>query len=134
MTDVNWDELPEWERNLLKEQAAEDDECGIVCDCPPRSPHPKPVTPRTRGWGKQPEVPIDGKNWPLSFAAEQLDISERDLRDLVRIVGLKPTGTMKMATYKRSGRNPMVYDAGKLVKMNEAINSLVGYLGTQARD
>jgi hypothetical protein len=109
----------------------DDDDFG--CDCGPRAPHPKPVTPRT-GWGRQPEVPLDGKNWPLSFAAEQLDMSERDLRDLVRIVGLKPTGTMKMATYKRSGRNPMVYDAGKLVKMNEAINSLVGYLDTQVRD
>lgn len=111
------------------------DEDEFGCDCGPRAPHPKgDQTPKSKGWGRQPEVPLDGRNWPLSFAAEQLDMSERDLRDLVRIVGLKPTGTMKMATYKRSGRNPMVYDAGKLVRLNETINSLVGSLDTQVRD
>ncbi len=111
-----------------------DEDDGFACDCGPRAPHPKPVTPKTRGWKREREVPIDGANWPLGFAAKQLDLSERDLRDLIRIVGLKPTGTMKMATYSRSGRNPRVYDAGQLVRLNEAIKSLVGFLGTRCRD
>jgi hypothetical protein len=112
----------------------DDDDCGIECDCGPRAPHPKPVTPKTRGWKREKEVPIDGTNWPLGFAADQLDLSERDLRDLIRIIGLKPTGTMKMTTYSRSGRNPRVYNAGALIKINETVKSLARMLGTLDRD
>lgn len=69
------------------------------------------------GWNGMKQVPVDGKNWPLEFAAKTLGISERDLRDLVRIVDLQPSGTMPMAEFRRSGRNPRVYDAAKLVRL-----------------
>jgi hypothetical protein len=102
------------------------DDCGLDCDCPPRAPHPK------RGWGHAPEVAVDGTNWPLPFAAKTLDIPERDLRDLIRVVGLEPTGTMKMASYRRSGRNPRVYEASKLIKLVSGAQRLATDLGTQA--
>jgi hypothetical protein len=62
---------------------------------------------------------VDGLSWPLDFAAKTLGIPERDLRDLVRVVGLAPSGTMKMASFSRSGRNPRVYDSAKLIKLYE---------------
>jgi hypothetical protein len=102
----------------------DDYDCGLECDCPPRAPHPK------RGWGHAPDVPVDGTNWPLSFAAEHLSIPERDLRDLIRIVGLPPAGTMRMASYRRSGRNPRVYEASKLIKLVLAVQGLATDLGT----
>jgi hypothetical protein len=77
------------------------------------------------GWKGVKKVPIDGKNWPLDFAAKTLGCSERDLRDLVRIVDLQPTGTMPMAEFRRSGRNPRVYDAAKLVRLYHAVGELV---------
>jgi hypothetical protein len=104
----------------------DDNDCGLACDCAPRAPHPK------RGWGHTPEVPIDGVNWPLPFAAKTLEISERDLRDLIRVVGLEPAGTMKMASYRRSGRNPRVYEASKLIKLVSGARRLAVDLGTQA--
>jgi hypothetical protein len=106
----NWDE--------------DDNDCGLACDCPPRAPHPK------KGWAHAPEVPVDGTNWPLGFAAKTLDIPERDLRDLIRVVGLPPAGTMKMATYRRSGRHPRVYEASKLIKLVTEVQRLGEYLGT----
>jgi hypothetical protein len=83
------------------------------------------------GWNGMKKVPVDGKNWPLEFAAKTLGVSERDLRDLVRIVGLEPSGTMPMAEFRRSGRNPRVYDAAKLVKLHHAVGELVAQLGIQ---
>jgi hypothetical protein len=77
-----------------------------------------------KGWAGVPEVPVDGRNWPLEFAARTLGIPERDLRDLVRIMGLEPTGTMPMAQYRRSGRNPRVYDAAKLVRLYQLTREL----------
>jgi hypothetical protein len=76
------------------------------------------------GWSGVPEVQIDGRNWPLGFAAKTLGCSERDLRDLIRIVGLEPSGTMKVAEFRRSGRNPRVYDATKLIKLYQAVIDL----------
>jgi hypothetical protein len=88
-----------------------------------------------RGWAGAPEVPVDGKNWPLEFAAKTLSIPERDLRDLVRIMGLQPSGTMPMAQYRRSGRNPRVYDAAKLVRLYQLTRDLSAELtGTPGGD
>lgn len=102
----------------------DDDEFGLDCDCGPRAPHPK-------GWGGRKELPIDGTNWPLPFAAKQLGIPERHLRDLVRIVGLPPAGTMKMATYRRPGRQPLAYPAASLIQIAETVRRLGETLGTQ---
>jgi hypothetical protein len=86
------------------------------------------------GWEGVAEVPADGRNWPLEFAARTLGIPERDLRDLVRITGLQPTGTMPMAQYRRSGRNPRVYDAAKLVRLYQLTRELaVELTGTPAQ-
>jgi hypothetical protein len=81
------------------------------------------------GWNGMKKVPVDGKNWPLEFAAKTLGCSERDLRDLVRIVDLQPTGTMPMAEFRRSGRNPRVYDAAKLVRLYSEVQALGLELG-----
>lgn len=77
-----------------------------------------------KGWRGSPPVTLDGDNWPLDFAAKLLDIPEKDLRDLVRISGLSPAGTMKMATYARSGRHPRVYSAAKLIRLAEGMRVL----------
>jgi hypothetical protein len=82
------------------------------------------VTGGKSGWNGMKKVPVDGKNWPLGFAAKTLGISERDLRDLVRIVDLQPSGTMPMAEFRRSGRNPRVYDASKLVTLYQTVIGL----------
>lgn len=81
------------------------------------------MTP-VKGWAGAPPVPVDGDNWPVEFAAKTLGISEKDLRDLIRITGLEPAGTMKMASFKRSGRNPRVYDAAKLIMLYNAMREL----------
>lgn len=91
---------------------SEDD--GFTCDCD----HPR------KGWKGKPPVALDGNTWPLDFAAKTLGVSEKDLRDLVRIVRLEPAGTLKMAAYRRSGRHPRAYDASKLVRMWQAVQEL----------
>lgn len=83
-----------------------------------------------KGWGGVKEVPVDGRNWPLDFAARTLGVPERDLRDLVRITGLEPSGTMPMAEFRRSGRNPRVYDAAALVRLYDWVQKLSAELGT----
>jgi len=93
---------------------AEDDD-GLTCDCDHR---------KTRGWKGKLPVALDGNNWPLDFAAKMIGASEKDLRDLVRILELEPLGTMKMSPYRRSGRNPRAYNGSKLVEMWDAIQDL----------
>ena len=102
-------------KGYTPEQDDNEGDGGYICDC-----KHKPG----RGWkGKMP-VPVDGNSWPLDFAAKMLGCSEKDLRDLVRITGLEPVGTMKMASYRRSGRNPRAYDGSKLVLMWQAVSDL----------
>lgn len=92
----------------------EDD--GITCNCDERI--------KVRGWKGKAPVNLDGNNWPLDFAAKILGASEKDLRDLVRILGIDPVGTMKMSSYRRSGRNPRAYDASLLVRVWQGIQDL----------
>jgi hypothetical protein len=99
-----------------------EDEDGIVCECGPK--------PR-KGWQGKLPVALDGNSWPLDFAAKILECSEKDLRDLIRITGLQPVGTMKMASYRRSGRNPRAYDASVLVRLWQGINDLTDSLGNE---
>lgn len=80
------------------------------------------------GWRGLPEVPADGTVWPLSVAADVLGMPESDLRDLVRIAGLKPAGTIKMAEFRRSGRHPRAYDAARLVALYDGIRKLAAEL------
>jgi hypothetical protein len=81
-----------------------------------------------RGWtGKMP-VALDGNNWPLDFAAKMIGCSEKDLRDLVRMTGLKPAGTLRMSEFRRSGRNPRAYDASTLVRLWQGIQDLADNL------
>ncbi len=76
------------------------------------------------GWGGLPPIEDETKNWPLDLAAEILGMPEKDLRALVRILGVQPTGTVKTATYRRSGRHPRAYDAAKLTRIYEAVRRL----------
>lgn len=96
----------------LPDGAIPDDDDGITCNC-----HPK-------GWKGKPAVALDGDNWPVDFAAELLGWSEKDLRDQIRILELEPAGTLKMASFRRSGRNPRAYDASKLVELCHGIQEL----------
>lgn len=77
-----------------------------------------------KGWEGSPEVALDGSAWPLDFAARILGMDEKDLRDLVRITGLTPVGTVKIAGFRRSGRNPRAYDAAKLTRIYDTIRNL----------
>lgn len=97
----------------LPDGVEEDD---ITCDCDHKV--------KVRGWKGKAPVPVDGNTWPLDFAAKILGASEKDLRDLVRILELVPAGTMKMSSYRRSGRNPRAYDASLLVNMWQGIQDL----------
>lgn len=98
----------------LPDGVEEDD--GITCDCDHRRPK--------RGWKGKLPVPVDGNTWPLDFAAKTMGVSEKDLRDLIRILEVEPEGTMKMASYRRSGRNPRAYNASLLVNMWQDIQDL----------
>lgn len=94
----------------------------------PEGAHPMPLfgadrTPNT-GWAGLPLVELDGQNWPLEFASKMLDIPVRDLSDLVRIAGLPPAGTIRMAAFSRQGRQPRAYPAGKLIMIAEAVTDL----------
>lgn len=82
------------------------------------------LTPAKAGWEGLPEVEMNGENWTLDVAAEVLGISERDLRDLVRIVGLKPAGTMNMAHFRRPGRHPRAYEGAKLAQIYDAVRQI----------
>jgi hypothetical protein len=76
------------------------------------------------GWEGLPPVPADGTAWPLEVAAKLTGLTERDLRDLVRIVDLQPVGTIRMAQFRRQGRNPRAYDASKLLTVCETVRKL----------
>lgn len=100
---------------------SEDD--GLTCDCG----HPwcgAAAEPKRKGWKGKIPVPLDGNNWPLDFAAKMIGCSEKDLRDLVRLVSLEPAGTLKMSSYRRSGRHPRAYDASKLTRLWQGIMDL----------
>ena len=101
----------------LPEGVPVDDDEGLTCDCHDRKPPP-------RGWKGKLPVPVDGNNWPLEFAAKILGASEKDLRDLIRILGIPAVGTMKMSSYRRSGRNPRAYDASLLVRVWQTVQDL----------
>jgi hypothetical protein len=80
--------------------------------------------PRGKGWAGAPFVPLDGSSWTLDFAARMLDIPERDLRDLIRITALEPSGVMSMRPYRSQGRAPRAYPADRLIVLTEAIGKL----------
>ena len=82
-------------------------------------------------WERLPFVDIDGKNWPVPFAAEMLGIPETDLRDLIRIIGIEPSGVIRMSDFRRSGRQPRAYPASSLIRVTEAVRSLSGDLGKE---
>jgi hypothetical protein len=79
------------------------------------------------GWKGIELVDNDGENWPLDFAAGLLQMPEKDLRDLVRIVNnlhpgaLEPAGTIKMAAFRRQGRHPRAYPGSKLLMLVEGL-------------
>jgi hypothetical protein len=77
-----------------------------------------------QGWTGSGFVDLDGVNWPLVFAAQMLDMPEKDLRDLVRITGLEPVGEIRMSTYSRQGRQPRAYRAEDLIRICEAVAEL----------
>ena len=77
-----------------------------------------------RGWKGLPFTELDGKDWPVSFAAGLLELAEQDLRDLIRISGLQASGVLRMADFRRSGRQPKAYPATGLIRLAEVARSL----------
>lgn len=90
----------------------------------PEGAHPLPSL--KKGWsdGEKGFVDLDGENWPLAQAAQLLEIPEKDLRDLVRITGLQPSGVIRMSSFKRQGRQPRAYPADKLIMLGEFLAEL----------
>lgn len=76
------------------------------------------------GWQGLPEVPLDGSTWPLDVAATILGLTEKDMRDLVRLTGLEPAGTMHLSQFRRSGRTPRVYDGSQLVFIHDELRKI----------
>lgn len=82
------------------------------------------------GWRGADLVDNDGENWPLEFAARMMNMPEKDLRDLIRIVNtmhpgaLEPTGTIRMASFRRQGRHPRAYPGSKLIRLAEGLAEL----------
>ena len=72
-------------------------------------------------WSSLPILPPDGENWPLSVAAQVLDVSETELRKGIRREGLEPAGVIKLADFRRSGRHPMAYPAEALMAIADAL-------------
>lgn len=72
-------------------------------------------------WAHLRELPLDGMHWPIPFAAGLLGIDEKDLRKMVKLAGLEPSGTANMAGYRRSGRQPRVYAAEDLIALHEQV-------------
>ena len=83
-----------------------------------------------KGWQGIELVGNDGENWPLDFAAKLLQLPERDLRDLIRIVNnlrpgtVEPSGTIRMAAFRRQGRNPRAYPGSRLLMLVEGVADL----------
>ena len=90
--------------------------------------------PRGRGWAGLPFAELDGKSWPVSFAAGLLEMPEQDLRDLIRIAGLQPSGVLRMADFRRSGRQPKAYPAAGLIRLGEVARSLRGEFSGEPAD
>jgi len=81
------------------------------------------------GWRGAPFVPPDGKHWPLSVAAQVLDLPEDDLRALVRIAESVrgesiSSGVIKMNAFARSGRQPKAYPASTLIALCEGVRAV----------
>lgn len=72
-------------------------------------------------WSSLPILPPDGENWPLSVAAQVLDISEKDLRRQVNREKLEPSGVIRIAGFRRSGRHPMAYPAEALMAIADTL-------------
>ncbi len=92
----------------------------------PEGAHPLPPQ---KGWASLPMVELDGKAWPLDFAAKHLGVSEEYLRVTVKEIGLEPVGTIRTAGFRRSGRQPRAYRARALVMIAEKAAELREELG-----
>jgi hypothetical protein len=75
------------------------------------------------GWESLPFVSCDGQNWPLGFAAKILEIPERELRKRVKQEQVEPAGVIRMADFRRSGRQPAAYPASELIRIAENIRT-----------
>ena len=75
------------------------------------------------GWQGLPFVPLDGRNWPIPLAAELLEVPERELRKRIKSEGVEPAGVIRMADFRRSGRQPRAYPSSELIRIAEAIGS-----------
>lgn len=86
-----------------------------------------------KGWHGAPFVPHDGQHWSLGFAAQMLDIPEEDLRKILQVLNnagaqVEPSGTIRMNTFSRQGRQPRAYPANKLIAMCEGFRKLADEL------
>lgn len=68
--------------------------------------------------------PSSGEYWPLGTAAIALGVEEKDLKDLIRLSGIRPAAKMQMRSYDTSGRASAAYDAKQLIAANELLEQL----------
>jgi hypothetical protein len=82
------------------------------------------------GWAGYQFTDITGDDLPLDIAAQLLDMPEKDLRELVRITRLQPSGVIRMSSFSRQGRQPRAYSRAQLILISEALIALKEALGT----
>jgi hypothetical protein len=81
-----------------------------------------------KGWSSVglPTVGDDPYLWTVADAAKLLGppvLSERRVRDLIRLIGLEPVGKRRVSPLGQSGRHARVYECGRLI---EAYDRLAG--------
>lgn len=76
---------------------------------------------KTRGWRGMPFAELDGQTWTLDIASKLLGIPVGVLRVVVKEVGAKPVGTLRMRETRGSGRQPLGYRASDLIAISEGL-------------
>lgn len=76
------------------------------------------------GWASLPFVELDGRHLTIAAAALLFGLPEEDLRVLVKVAGIAPSGVLRTSPYARQGRQPQAYPKDKLIAVNEALIAL----------
>lgn len=76
---------------------------------------------KTRGWKGMPFAELDGQTWTLDIASKLLGVPVGVLRVVVKEVGAKPVGTLRMRATRGSGRQPLGYRASDLIAISEGL-------------
>lgn len=83
-----------------------------------------------RGWSSSglPTVGDDETLWTVSDAAKLLgppQLSEAQVRQLIRMIDIQPVGKRRVTPFGRSGRHARVYPAEALIKAYDALSRVI---------